>query len=271
MLKMNVVVPRWISDPRVPMQHNFPSVLLSLTLPPEVPSLIGTDSLPALSLGNTTTAVATPLPVGVAAVIVAVLFPTPGNAEGARYTPFELMLPGPVKVHVTVEAPGTENVCELPSATFAELGLTLSVGVGVGGGVLLPPPQATIPIRTKQMRSAESILVITKLHPVWKRKFPFSIGRVAVKYRILRDVHLVIWSRRPKVIRIVKEFWTRDPVGKKERTSGSNPELKARTNSQRNYQNHQKLKGLTKIAGNCQNCQIEQPKPDYLLKEAPKL
>jgi len=113
------------------------------------------------------------------------------------------MLPGPVKVQVTEDAPGTEKVCELPTATFAVLGLTASVGVGVGGGVLLPPPQATKPIRTKPMRNAETILVITKLHPVVKKQIPLSIGRVDAKYRILREVRLVIRSRRPEVIRIV--------------------------------------------------------------------
>ena len=82
------------------------------------------------------------------------------------------MLPGPVKLHVTEDAPGTEKVCELPTATLAVLGLTLSVGVGVGGGVLLPPPQATIPIRTKQMRNAETILVITKAPSCAEKKFP---------------------------------------------------------------------------------------------------
>src|SRR5689334_6968322 len=113
------------------------------------------------------------------------------------------MLPGPVKLQDTVDAPGTENVCEFPIATSAELGLTLRVGVGVGGGVLLPPPQATIPIRAKQMRNAETILVITKLHPVAIKEIPLSIGRVDVKYRLLRDVHLLIRSSRPEVIRIV--------------------------------------------------------------------
>ena len=113
------------------------------------------------------------------------------------------MLPGPVKLHVTEDAPGTEKVCELPTATLAELGLRVRVGVGVGGGVLLPPPQATIPIRTKQMRNAETILVITKLHPVAKKEIPLSIGGVHAKYRLLRDVHLLIWSSRPEVIRIV--------------------------------------------------------------------
>jgi hypothetical protein len=116
------------------------------------------------------------------------------------------MLPGPVRLHDTEEAPGTENVCEFPSATLAELGLTLRVGVGVGGGVLLPPPQATKPIRTKKMRNAEMILVITKLHPCAEKEIPLSIGRVAVKYRILSEVRVVIRSRRPKVIRIVKRL-----------------------------------------------------------------
>src|SRR6185312_2959478 len=116
------------------------------------------------------------------------------------------MVPGPVKLQATDDAPGTENVCEFPRATAAELGLTGSVGVGVGGGVLLPPPQATRPIRTKEMRNAETILVITKLHPCCGKQIPLSIGRVDVKYRILREVHLVIQSRRQKVIRIVKRL-----------------------------------------------------------------
>ena len=146
---------------------------------------------------------AVPLPLGVVAVMVAVLTPIPGNVEGARYTPLELILPGPVKFQVTELAPATEKVCEPPIFTVAVLGLTASVGVGVGGGVLLPPPQATKPIRTKPMRNAETILVITKLHPVVKKQIPLSIGRVDAKYRILREVRLVIRSRRPEVIRIV--------------------------------------------------------------------
>src|SRR6185437_2074949 len=139
--------------------------------------------------------------------MVAVFWPVPGNVAGAKYTPFWLsMLPGPVKLQVIEVALGIDKVSEPPMITLAELGLTGSVGVGVGGGVLLPPPQATKPIRTKEMRNAETILVITKLHPCCGKQIPLSIGRVDVKYRILREVHLVIQSRRPKVIRIVKRL-----------------------------------------------------------------
>jgi len=113
--------------------------------------------------------VAIPVPPGVVAVIFAVFCPIPGKVEGARYTPLELILPGPVKFQVIEVAPGIEKVCEPPMITLAELGLTVRVGVGVGGGVLLPPPQATIPIRTKEMRHAETILVITKLHPYCRK------------------------------------------------------------------------------------------------------
>lgn len=126
------------------------------------------------------------------------------------------MLPGPVKLHVTEAAPAIEKACEPPITTLAELGLTVRVGVGVGTGVpllLLPPPQATKPISTRQITIVEAILVITKLHPLHK-EIPLSIGRVDAKYRILRDVRLVIPSRRPKVIRIVKNLRNRPKAPK---------------------------------------------------------
>jgi hypothetical protein len=41
----------------------------------------------------------------------------------------------------------------------------------VGAGVLLPPPHAINPIRTKQIRNAETILIIRTLHPLHRKKF----------------------------------------------------------------------------------------------------
>ena len=84
------------------------------------------------------------------------------------------MLPGPLKLQVTF-VPFEVKLCEPPNATVVELGVTVidaaGVGVGVGGGVLLPPPHATMAVRTKQMRNAETILVIRPLHPLRWEKF----------------------------------------------------------------------------------------------------
>ena len=83
------------------------------------------------------------------------------------------MLPGPLKLQVTF-VPFEVKLFEPPNATVVELGVTVidaaGVGVGVGAGVL-PPPHATIAVRTKQMRNAEAILVIRPLHPLRWEKF----------------------------------------------------------------------------------------------------
>jgi hypothetical protein len=88
------------------------------------------------------------------------------------------MLPGPVKLQVTPVAV-VVKFWEPLIATFAEFGLIMTVGagvgVGVGGGVLWPPPHATIPIKRKQTRNAETILVIRTLHP--------CAGKNSSKYR----------------------------------------------------------------------------------------
>ena len=87
------------------------------------------------------------------------------------------MLPGPVRLHVTPAALEV-NAFEPPRGTLAEPGVTVinvGVGVGMGGGVLLPPPHATKPIRTKETRNAETILVI--------KRSSILRGKIFLKYR----------------------------------------------------------------------------------------
>jgi len=63
--------------------------------------------------------------------------------------------------------------------TFAEPGEIGSEGVGVGVGVLLPPPHPTSPIARTQEAIVDKILIIFGDSIIAREEMPPSIGRIA--------------------------------------------------------------------------------------------